>query len=171
MVMVAGWGGVQEEKSSAFKASGNLFIAVVGAGVLGLPFAFRQSGLLLGAGFLTFVAAGALYCMLLLVRCKRCGVLHRAGIWPVSLLQSPSAGGPALDCLSRLQLRSRLASANSKRTSSRTSASITRIRSSWRELYCTSFAAPKSADQQQSNTSRLSGATSSQGFEDLTHPL
>ncbi len=93
MVMVAGWGGAQEEKSSAFKASGNLFIAVVGAGVLGLPYAFRQSGLLLGAGFLTFVAAGALYCMLLLVRCKRCGDLHRAGIWPVFLLQNPSVGG------------------------------------------------------------------------------
>ena len=79
---VAGWGGTQEEKSSAFKASGNLFIAVVGAGVLGLPYAFRRSGLLLGAGFLTFVAAGALYCMLLLVRCKRCSFLHRAGrLW------------------------------------------------------------------------------------------
>jgi len=44
---------------------------VVGAGVLGLPYAFRQAGLALGAGFLTGVAAIALYCMLLLVRCKR----------------------------------------------------------------------------------------------------
>ena len=33
--------------------------------------AFRQSGLALGASFLILVAAIALYCMLLLVRCKR----------------------------------------------------------------------------------------------------
>ena len=46
---------------------------MVGAGVLGLPYAFRRAGLALGAGFLVAVAAAALYCMLLLVSCKRCG--------------------------------------------------------------------------------------------------
>ncbi len=60
-----------EQRNGVVKASGNLFIAVVGAGVLGLPYAFKQAGLALGAGFLTAVAATALYCMLLLVRCKR----------------------------------------------------------------------------------------------------
>lgn len=59
------------KKSNALKASGNLFIAVVGAGVLGLPFAFKQSGLAVGATMLVVVASIALYCMLLLVRCKR----------------------------------------------------------------------------------------------------
>lgn len=62
-----------EGESSALKAAGNIFIAVVGAGVLGLPYAFAKSGVLLGAGFLVFVASLALYAMLLLAQCKRCG--------------------------------------------------------------------------------------------------
>ena len=42
-----------------------------GAGVLGLPYAFRKSGLVLGAGFLILTAALSLHCMLMLVRCKK----------------------------------------------------------------------------------------------------
>ena len=60
-----------EGNSSALKAAANIFIAVVGAGVLGLPYAFAKSGLVLGAVFLIFVAALALYAMLLLAQCKR----------------------------------------------------------------------------------------------------
>lgn len=59
-------------QSSALKAAGNIFIAVVGAGVLGLPYAFAKSGMVLGVSFLIFVAALALYAMLLLAQCKRC---------------------------------------------------------------------------------------------------
>jgi hypothetical protein len=49
-----------------------------GAGVLGLPYAFRKSGLVLGAGFLILTAALSLHCMLLLVRCKKHLVRHVA---------------------------------------------------------------------------------------------
>lgn len=79
-------------QSSALKAAGNIFIAVVGAGVLGLPYAFAKSGLVLGVSFLTFVASLALYSMLLLAQCKRCAkhvinpirVCTRFGVRPES---------------------------------------------------------------------------------------
>jgi hypothetical protein len=43
----------------------------VGAGILGLPFAFKQSGILLGGCFLVILAYLAHYCVLLLVDCKK----------------------------------------------------------------------------------------------------
>lgn len=58
-------------QSSALKAAGNIFIAVVGAGVLGLPYALAKSGMVMGVSFLTVVASLALYAMLLLAQCKR----------------------------------------------------------------------------------------------------
>ena len=61
----------EEGRASNLKAAGTIFIGVVGAGVLGLPYAFAQAGLAVGIGFLTLVAALALYCMLLLAQCKR----------------------------------------------------------------------------------------------------
>ena len=49
------------------RAASNLFISVVGAGVLGLPYAFRRSGLILGSVVMIVIAALNLHCMLLLV--------------------------------------------------------------------------------------------------------
>ena len=49
------------------RAASNLFISVVGAGVLGLPYAFRRSGLILGTVVMIIIAALNLHCMLLLV--------------------------------------------------------------------------------------------------------
>ncbi|CAM9293469.1 unnamed protein product [Ectocarpus sp. 6 AP-2014] len=48
----------------------NLLISFVGAGVLGIPFAFRQGGLLLSTGVLSMVGVVCTYCMWMLVRCK-----------------------------------------------------------------------------------------------------
>jgi len=48
----------------------NIFISFIGAGVLGLPFAFKQAGLMEGAFVLTLVAAGSVKAMLLLIECK-----------------------------------------------------------------------------------------------------
>eukprot|EP01025_Chloroclados_australasicus_P021905 TRINITY_DN22838_c0_g2_i2.p1 TRINITY_DN22838_c0_g2~~TRINITY_DN22838_c0_g2_i2.p1 ORF type:complete len:437 (+),score=36.36 TRINITY_DN22838_c0_g2_i2:160-1470(+) len=59
------------KKASDFKTFGNIIISFVGAGVLGLPYAFKRSGLLVGMAFLAIVAALALRCMFLLVNCKR----------------------------------------------------------------------------------------------------
>lgn len=49
------------------RAASNLFISVVGAGVLGLPYAFKRSGLVLGIVVMIVIAALNLHCMLLLV--------------------------------------------------------------------------------------------------------
>ncbi len=71
--------------ASNLKAAGTIFIGVVGAGVLGLPYAFAQAGLAVGIGFLTLVAALALYCMLLLAQCKRWGVLCKVTLTFIGL--------------------------------------------------------------------------------------
>lgn len=49
----------------------NIFISFVGAGLLGLPYAFSRSGWLLGTVSLALVSGGNLYCMLLLVKIRK----------------------------------------------------------------------------------------------------
>mmetsp|Transcript_19856 Transcript_19856/g.41643 ORF Transcript_19856/g.41643 Transcript_19856/m.41643 type:complete len:507 (+) Transcript_19856:198-1718(+) len=49
----------------------NIFISFVGAGLLGLPYAFSRSGWLLGTLSLLLVSAGNVYAMLLLVKCRK----------------------------------------------------------------------------------------------------
>lgn len=49
----------------------NIFISFVGAGMLGLPNAFRQSGWMLGSVVLSIVSVLNVYAMLLLVRCRK----------------------------------------------------------------------------------------------------
>jgi len=49
----------------------NIFISFVGAGMLGMPFAFKQSGWLLGTIALAGVSAANIYAMLLLVKCRQ----------------------------------------------------------------------------------------------------
>ncbi|XP_007043067.2 PREDICTED: amino acid transporter ANTL1 [Theobroma cacao] len=57
--------------SSQPKTFANVFIAVVGAGVLGLPYAFKRTGWIMGLLMLFFVAALTTYCMMLLVYTRR----------------------------------------------------------------------------------------------------
>ncbi|XP_019098516.1 PREDICTED: amino acid transporter ANTL1-like, partial [Camelina sativa] len=49
----------------------NVFIAIVGAGVLGLPYAFKRTGWLMGLLTLFSVAALINHCMMLLVHIRR----------------------------------------------------------------------------------------------------
>jgi hypothetical protein len=49
----------------------NIFISFVGAGMLGMPYAFMQSGWLLGGVALATVSALNVYCMLLLVKSRK----------------------------------------------------------------------------------------------------
>lgn len=49
----------------------NIFISFVGAGLLGLPYAFSRSGWLLGSMSLAAVSSGNVYAMLLLVKCRK----------------------------------------------------------------------------------------------------
>ncbi|XP_066319142.1 amino acid transporter AVT3B-like [Miscanthus floridulus] len=57
--------------SSQPKTFANVFIAVVGAGVLGLPYTFSHTGWAAGTLLLFSVAALTFYCMMLLVACRR----------------------------------------------------------------------------------------------------
>ncbi|EOA27197.1 hypothetical protein CARUB_v10023306mg [Capsella rubella] len=57
--------------SSKFKTFANVFIAIVGAGVLGLPYAFKRTGWLMGLLTLFSVAALINHCMMLLVYIRR----------------------------------------------------------------------------------------------------
>ncbi|KAJ4894777.1 Amino acid transporter ANTL3 [Raphanus sativus] len=57
--------------SSQPKTFANVFIAIVGAGVLGLPYTFKKTGWLLGLLTLFFVSSLTFFCMMLLVRTRR----------------------------------------------------------------------------------------------------
>uniref|UniRef100_A0A2P2J2S9 Amino acid transporter transmembrane domain-containing protein n=1 Tax=Rhizophora mucronata TaxID=61149 RepID=A0A2P2J2S9_RHIMU len=57
--------------SSKFKTFANVFIAIVGAGVLGLPYTFKKTGWLLGSTMLFSAALLTYHCMMLLVRTRR----------------------------------------------------------------------------------------------------
>ncbi|KAF8113282.1 hypothetical protein N665_0052s0005 [Sinapis alba] len=63
--------GKERPLSSQFKTFANVFIAIVGAGVLGLPYAFKRTGWLMGVLTLFSVAALITHCMMLLVRIRR----------------------------------------------------------------------------------------------------
>ncbi|PKI75773.1 amino acid transporter AVT3B-like [Punica granatum] len=57
--------------SSQPKTFANVFIAVVGAGVLGLPYCFKRTGWLMGLLMIFSVAALTYHCMMLLVHTRR----------------------------------------------------------------------------------------------------
>ncbi|OAY61003.1 amino acid transporter AVT3B [Manihot esculenta] len=57
--------------SSTFKTFANLLVAIVGAGVLGLPYTFKKTGWVMGSMMLFSVAFLTCYCMILLVRTRR----------------------------------------------------------------------------------------------------
>ena len=48
-------GGSSEGTRSPIKIFGNIFISFIGAGVLGLPYAFKEAGILEGCCILSFV--------------------------------------------------------------------------------------------------------------------
>jgi len=64
-----GWPSWCINRDTIFVAA-NIFISFIGAGVLGLPYAFKKAGLMEGFLVLTFVAAGSVKAMLLLIECK-----------------------------------------------------------------------------------------------------
>ncbi|KAJ3706828.1 hypothetical protein LUZ61_010533 [Rhynchospora tenuis] len=57
--------------SSPSKTLANVFIAIVGAGVLGLPYTFMRTGWAAGVIILLAISALTFHCMLLLVRTRR----------------------------------------------------------------------------------------------------
>ncbi|KAJ4963479.1 hypothetical protein NE237_023418 [Protea cynaroides] len=56
--------------SSWTQTLGNIIVAIIGTGVLGLPYAFRVAGWLAGALGVTIAGVSTYYCMLLLVHCR-----------------------------------------------------------------------------------------------------
>lgn len=57
--------------SSSFKTFANVFIAIVGAGVLGLPYTFKRTGWVMGVLMVFSVSALTYYCMMLLIHSRR----------------------------------------------------------------------------------------------------
>ncbi|CAL0314263.1 unnamed protein product [Lupinus luteus] len=57
--------------SSKFKTLANIFIAIVGAGVLGLPYSFKRTGWVMGLFMLFAIAFLTYHCMMLLVHTRR----------------------------------------------------------------------------------------------------
>ncbi|KAL5562329.1 hypothetical protein UlMin_032076 [Ulmus minor] len=60
-----------KQLSSQGKTFANVFIAIVGAGVLGLPYTFKRTGWLMSLLMIFAVAALTHYCMMLLVHTRR----------------------------------------------------------------------------------------------------
>lgn len=60
-------GGSHGHAASVARTAGNIFISIVGAGVLGLPYTFRISGWAVAAASVVGAACLTYYCMLLLV--------------------------------------------------------------------------------------------------------
>ena len=52
------------------KIVANIFISFIGAGVLGLPYAFKRAGILEGIVVMCFVSYFAVKAMLLIIDCK-----------------------------------------------------------------------------------------------------
>ncbi len=71
---MAGGSGVSSagNDDSAVRLVSNIFISFIGAGVLGLPYAFKEAGLLEGAIVMAAVAYLSVRAMLLLIDCKYC---------------------------------------------------------------------------------------------------
>jgi hypothetical protein len=63
--------GMAQGTATPAQVAVNIFISFVGAGLLGMPYAFSRSGWLLGTVSLALVSAGNLYCMLLLVKIRK----------------------------------------------------------------------------------------------------
>jgi proton-coupled amino acid transporter len=63
--------GEAQTLSSQSKTFANVFIAIVGAGVLGLPYAFKRTGWLMSLLMLAAVAGLTHHCMMLLVYTRR----------------------------------------------------------------------------------------------------
>lgn len=67
----AGAHGMAHGTATRGQVAVNIIISFVGAGLLGLPYAFSRSGWLLGTLCLFMVSAGNVYAMLLLVKCRK----------------------------------------------------------------------------------------------------
>ncbi|XP_049357363.1 amino acid transporter AVT3B-like [Solanum verrucosum] len=63
--------GQNQQLSSPLKTFANIFMSLVGAGVLGLPYTFKRTGWVMGSLLIISIATLSYYCMMLLVYCRR----------------------------------------------------------------------------------------------------
>lgn len=70
MAMPSGGDKHDTKTKSSFRIFCNLFIAFVGAGILGLPFAFKEAGLVEGCVIMLAVGFISSKAMILLINCK-----------------------------------------------------------------------------------------------------
>ncbi|KAL5999467.1 hypothetical protein ACLOJK_037752 [Asimina triloba] len=58
------------DTASSTQTFGNIIVSIVGTGILGLPFAFRVAGWLVGSFAVIFAGISTFYCILLLIECR-----------------------------------------------------------------------------------------------------
>ncbi|XP_046553447.1 amino acid transporter AVT3B-like isoform X2 [Haliotis rubra] len=68
--MSVGGGNLQGGSTHPLKIFASIFISFIGAGVLGLPFAFKEAGIIEGGLIMTFVGIVSVKAMLLIIDCK-----------------------------------------------------------------------------------------------------
>ncbi|XP_046372025.2 amino acid transporter AVT3B-like isoform X1 [Haliotis rufescens] len=68
--MSVGGGNQQGGSTHPLKIFASIFISFIGAGVLGLPFAFKEAGIIEGAIIMSFVGVISVKAMLLIIDCK-----------------------------------------------------------------------------------------------------
>lgn len=73
---------------SSIKIFANIFISFIGAGILGLPYAFKEAGLIEGILIMSLVGAVSVKAMLLLIDCKDRMLQKEVAVPPASPPQS-----------------------------------------------------------------------------------
>lgn len=68
--------------TSVPNAMANLLKAIIGSGILGLPYAFYTGGWLIGTVAFPLIALYGGYCILVLIRCKEFAELSRSAVMP-----------------------------------------------------------------------------------------
>ncbi|KAH9514000.1 ADP/ATP carrier protein [Bulinus truncatus] len=69
-MMAMSWICSGSQTSNPMKILGNIFIAFIGSGILGLPYAFKEAGIIEGAILMILLAVVSVRAMLLLIECK-----------------------------------------------------------------------------------------------------
>lgn len=77
--------------NSYLKVFGNIFISFIGAGVLGLPFAFKEAGILEGIIVMSFIGFLSVRAMLLIIDCKDELMSPKSGVDDAFSLESEAA--------------------------------------------------------------------------------
>ncbi|XP_071452815.1 uncharacterized protein [Hetaerina americana] len=92
------------ESDNSVKIVANIFISFIGAGVLGLPYAFKEAGILEGITILTVVAYFSVKSMIIIIECKQ-EILRRKALSSQSVKPKVKVSEIYLPSGSRVELK------------------------------------------------------------------